>query len=745
LALGYDREMPRGTPQGRGLFPLRDADATRLLAALACCAFLSLAHGVASASPSARLDQYRPAPRPDDAFGLSSGDVGAHLEYSGELHVDYARDPLVYENIAGRSSTQRIALVRDQAVAHAAIALGLYDRALVYLGLPVDLAMSGTPLGSQPTATGFGAGDLFLGGRYSLYKGDAASVAFQLTLTMPTGEGGSAGRPGVAGDGGMTGHPEVTSEIKAGPLSVLLDVGARWRKDAHFSGTSFTDVLTFGAGVSVPIATDLLRGIAELRGATPLDDVANREGSPLEALFGLKLAVPPGLTFGLGGGFGILRGYGSPGARVVAMVGYDSGKPKQRPKREPVEQTPPEPEPPQAHEAPAPKQVVQPVPPPVARHEPADGDEDGVADDEDHCPFIAGTRDNAGCPNALGYEEHTGEVVLLSPPRFEGDANKPALVANESLESLRAAMLANAELRVHLEAHLPHGGDARKVMEQSVTRAAAIRAWLTTAGVAETRVEAVGCGSNRPRVPDRGSKRKLNERVEVYLVHPLPPAGLRSSLGCTAVPPTAPPAPAAAPPKPEPPPMRAPAAPPAAPAVVAPAAPPPSAKGDSDGDSVPDAKDACPLAPGPASEKGCPESHRVDLAAGRIELRKPIRFDEGGSAIAEHSRSVVVEVAATLKVNPNMKVAIESHAAADAGADASMSLSRKRAAEVKKQLAEQGVAPARLKAYGCGESRPIAPGNVPWGRKKNDRVELHLLDPAPAAGVHSEDGCSPSE
>ncbi|MFI5309401.1 MAG: OmpA family protein, partial [Polyangiales bacterium] len=211
------------------------------------------------------------------------------------------------------------------------------------------------------------------------------------------------------------------------------------------------------------------------------------------------------------------------------------------------------------------------------------------------------------------------------------------------------------------------------------------------------------------------------DRVELYQVRPLPPAGLRSSFGCTEVSPPPPPkAPALPPPAPPPPPPKAEPPPSRAPAALPAPAPLPAATPKFD-------------------------SHVLDLAAGRIELQKPIRFDEDGSVIAEHSHVVITEVAATLAANPAMKIAIESHAAVDGGADASLALSRKRAAEVRKQLADQGVAPARLKAYGCGESRPIAPANVPWGRKKNDRVELYVLDPAPAAGVHSEEGCSPSE
>jgi OOP family OmpA-OmpF porin len=165
--------------------------------------------------------------------------------------------------------------------------------------------------------------------------------------------------------------------------------------------------------------------------------------------------------------------------------------------------------------------------------------------------------------------------------------------------------------------------------------------------------------------------------------------------------------------------------------------------GDRDGDGARNGKDECPLAPG--SENGCPEGHRVDLDGGRIELTKPIRFEPGAAALDARGEKQLDEIAATLRANPGMKIAIATHVAADAGAEASLALTRTRATTVRRELAGRGIAPARMPAYGCGENRPVAPNNVPWGRKKNERVELLLLDPAPASSVHSLEGCSAAE
>ena len=169
-------------------------------------------------------------------------------------------------------------------------------------------------------------------------------------------------------------------------------------------------------------------------------------------------------------------------------------------------------------------------------------------------------------------------------------------------------------------------------------------------------------------------------------------------------------------------------------------------QGDADGDRVANGKDECPLAPAKkGSPPGCPAGHRVDLEHGRIELIKPLRFGDGDSALRGRSDDELDELAATLAANPSMKLRIEGHVGEGDAPDAGTALTRKRAAAVRKALAERGVAPARMTAYGCGQNRPVAPNNVPWGRKKNERMELHVLDPAPSSGVQSTEGCIASE
>jgi outer membrane protein OmpA-like peptidoglycan-associated protein len=134
----------------------------------------------------------------------------------------------------------------------------------------------------------------------------------------------------------------------------------------------------------------------------------------------------------------------------------------------------------------------------------------------------------------------------------------------------------------------------------------------------------------------------------------------------------------------------------------------------------------------------------VDLEGGRIELTKPWRFEEGQAALQRRSEKYVDELAATLKANPDMKLVVVAHTAETDDAQASMKLTRARARALVEELGKRGVSAERLHPYGCGQNRPVAPNNVPWGRRRNERIELLLLDPAPEPGVHSLDNCQPS-
>jgi outer membrane protein OmpA-like peptidoglycan-associated protein len=122
---------------------------------------------------------------------------------------------------------------------------------------------------------------------------------------------------------------------------------------------------------------------------------------------------------------------------------------------------------------------------------------------------------------------------------------------------------------------------------------------------------------------------------------------------------------------------------------------------------------------------------RVLLTDAQVEIREQVYFTFDGAALDERSYPVLSEVAATLKLHPELRVRIEGHTD-DVGNEAyNLDLSQRRAASVRDWLIAAGVDPVRLETEGFGNSRPLSPGSSERARQKNRRVAFQILATAP--------------
>ncbi len=111
--------------------------------------------------------------------------------------------------------------------------------------------------------------------------------------------------------------------------------------------------------------------------------------------------------------------------------------------------------------------------------------------------------------------------------------------------------------------------------------------------------------------------------------------------------------------------------------------------------------------------------------AGRVALY--INFDTGKASIKPESQAVIAQVAAMLKENPGLRIAVEGHTDNVGEPKSNQALSEQRAREVVSGLVRQGVDASRLTAAGYGQTRPVADNGTEEGRAKNRRVELVKL------------------
>ena len=566
---------------------------TRTIAALALCVFFG---GAARASAQAvHLDHYRSAEATTDGFGVSRPNDYGHLRFGARVDLDYAFNPLVFEAIVGDPTSERFALVEHQLAAQLGVGVGLFDRVLLYAGLPINLVMDGASDPRVGAADGASVSDARLGGRVRLFgeSDDMFGLALQLGFTLPSAQGANA-QMRFAGEDGVVVHPEAVAEVRfAERVRVSANVGARIRATdrARLPGLAVSHEFTYALAVGVQII-ECLEATLEIWGSSVFEDFGDRETSPLETIVGL-LWNPreTDLTVGLAGGLGLLRGYGSPDFRGVLTVGIHSdaiawGGPERARRstgdraavgsagRDGVGRTDDEggttgtggTGPDATSDAqPGGGAVGARTARPRLRDDrdgdgiidsrdgapddpedpdgfqdgdgvpDPDNDGDGTLDPYDGCPIAPGPPENHGCLETVRVDE--GQIIVLQRVEFETGGDAILERSEPVLEDVRAILAANPQLeRVLIEGHTDDRGEAEANLDLSVRRARSVVRWLVAHGIAEARLRGAGCGETHARETNAtAAGRQANRRVEVHILVPVPEGGARQLEGCVEV------------------------------------------------------------------------------------------------------------------------------------------------------------------------------------------------------------------
>ncbi len=146
---------------------------------------------------------------------------------------------------------------------------------------------------------------------------------------------------------------------------------------------------------------------------------------------------------------------------------------------------------------------------------------------------------------------------------------------------------------------------------------------------------------------------------------------------------------------------------------------------DRDGDGIPDHLDRCPDSPGIAKEKGCPVltqevKKTLSLAA------RAVQFETASAVLKPESLKELDQVVEILKTYSHYTLRIEGHTDSRGAAKANLVLSAKRAKACFAYLKEQGIDEKRMKYKGYGENKPIRTNKTEAGRARNRRVEFIL-------------------
>jgi OOP family OmpA-OmpF porin len=151
-----------------------------------------------------------------------------------------------------------------------------------------------------------------------------------------------------------------------------------------------------------------------------------------------------------------------------------------------------------------------------------DNDKDGVLDEKDKCPTEAETKngyqDDDGCPDEVPapVKKFTGVVKGINFRRNSAD------IKASSFPLLKEAVSAFKEypaLRVEISGHTSNEGKRDFNMKLSRKRAEAVKLFLVSAGIDETRIGTVGYGPDKP-IADNETKegKEKNRRIEFRLL-----------------------------------------------------------------------------------------------------------------------------------------------------------------------------------------------------------------------------------
>ena len=352
-----------------------------LLAALATVPLLASSRPAAAQAkfPGFALERFDPSVPVDAFFGVPSPAIGGHLEVRAAVSFDYGSRPFVFD----KSATQSIPIVSGQGYLRLAASLALWDRLMLSVDAPVAVAQSGQDPKvpsvdfHPPSKPAFGDLRVGLRGRIWGEFRDPFQIGLGAYLYAPTGS-----PDGYTGEGKVRGNFHLLLGGRAGS-----GVGFVWSASAGATvRASESPLATFGGGAAIVFGEDRVQlgpevyGSAQLGGSTRTvpgkSTITVSEDKELEILGGIKVRLVGGLFLGAAAGTGPLSAVGSPPLRVVGTLAWS------------------------------------PLPPARAAGAATIGDRDGdgIRDDVDACPDVAGVLQSDpakdGCP--LDDKDHDG-------------------------------------------------------------------------------------------------------------------------------------------------------------------------------------------------------------------------------------------------------------------------------------------------------------------------------------------------
>ena len=533
----------------------------------------------AAENATINVESFRPASHGGDFLSTESSLVPGHMQWSAGVWLHYGQNPFVYKDNTN-NITRSHELIQNQLAADVFGSLAIYDWVDIGLSVPVFLINKGEVEGfakpSSPVPS-FALGDIRLAPKVRLVsrRGKGKHEGFGLAITvganLPTGD------PNGFVSDGFAFEPTLIMDYATGPMELAVNVGGRIREEACHVFLCVGNQVTYKAAARwSPLPEFRLTG--ELYGASGFD----QNSTYMEGVVAASLLLPSdGWAFTLGGGSGLLPGYGDTKFRLFAGVSFapaknidldndgivdaedacprkpedadgfkdDDGCPELDNDEDGLEDN--------VDKCPNDKEDVD-----GNRDDDGcpdlDNDNDGLEDEKDRCPNQAedkdGFKDDDGCPD----NDNDGDGIADKSDRcpnkpetknfFQDDDGCPdetlakleegritikdkiyfdtgkATIKPNSFALLRAVagiLQTHPKItRLSIEGHTDDRGGKKYNLELSQKRAESVRQFIISEGVGEERLVAVGHGKEKPASKARGAEaREINRRVEFLILN----------------------------------------------------------------------------------------------------------------------------------------------------------------------------------------------------------------------------------
>ncbi|OQX68023.1 MAG: hypothetical protein B6A08_12525 [Sorangiineae bacterium NIC37A_2] len=273
-------------------------------------------------------ERFDPAPGTNNFLITRGARMDGNLRYTVGLYGAYGNESIIVRTrTVDAANSVRYAVVENMLTGSLVGSLVIIPELQVGLKVPVTWvsgagvpgAVGQGPLREPVNTVGLGDVQLEVKGRFYGDANSPLALGAYAFFGAPTG---NLTAPGTyIGNASVAGGGAVIVDYKTGPLGIAVNLGGVYREEAQVGVTMLGGEARYSLAASFE-ATPILRIIGDVFGST---NFSSGPATSLEGDLGIQITpISSKISVTAGGGAGILRGIGTPAARGLIGIIYDS-------------------------------------------------------------------------------------------------------------------------------------------------------------------------------------------------------------------------------------------------------------------------------------------------------------------------------------------------------------------------------------------------------------------------------------